>query len=531
MGKRKCHFNDQLQKEFKSFKTCDQSYLAKCTTCDQIIDISNKGKISLTNHINSKSHLENLKIVSSNSKLTSWTIHNTEKEKVTAIELTLAYHTVYHNFSFLSTDCTNKLLSIMFNDSSVAKKISSKRTKTEALINGIIGPYALSKCVEDIETCSYVSIITDTSNHKFTKLFPLIIQYFSLKEGFSSKIVDLISLPNEQSQTLFESIKNTLIKFKIEDKCIGFGGDNCPVNFGSSNHRGNNNVFARLRFFNENIQGVGCSVHILNNAIQKSIDCLSVDLVSILSRIYEHFSIFTVRVEALKDICKEEDVEFKQMLSYSRTRWLSLLPVIQRNIDMFDALKIYFLSNDATRKVKLLKMYFENPLSKAYLYFVQSLSEMFHIGAKKLERNDTSIIETLSIVDDIIQRIRNRIDFNFVPNHVKKILNNIVDTRKTKEFSNECLLSLKEALNYLEKWSNQYRRYENFKWISLDKEPNWNEIENSIKFMINNGCDDINDSTCMNQFSYLQTFYRQFNVDLNDKSLNKKWKYFLKLIH
>ena len=49
--------------------------------------------------------------------------------------------------------------------------------------------------------------------------------------------------------------------------------------------------------------------------------------------------------------------------------------------------------------------------------------------------------------------------------------------------------------------------------------------------MINNGCDDINDSTCMNQFSYLQTFYRQFNVDLNDKSLNKKWKYFLKLIH
>ena len=75
----------------------------------------------------------------------------------------------------------------------------------------------------------------------------------------------------------------------------------------------------------------------------------------------------------------------------------------------------------------------------------------------------------MSIVDDIIQRIRNRIDFNFVPNHVKKILNNIVDTRKTKEFSNECLLSLKEALNYLEKWSNQYRRYENFKWISLEK--------------------------------------------------------------
>lgn len=255
MGKRKCKFNDQLKKEFKSFKQCDDDYNVKCTVCNIIINISNKGRISLLKHCESKIHKDNLRSISNNTKLTTWTVCS-DVNRVSARELTLAYHTAYHNFSFLSSECTNELLPLLFDDSHIAKKISSKRTKTEALIRGVIGPFGLQKTLDEVKDTLYISVITDCSNHKSIKLLPIIIQFFCKEKGFVNRIVDLVTLCDEKSETIFENITKTLVKFDLEKKCIGFGADNCPINFGSFQHRGNNNVFSRLRFFNENMQGV-----------------------------------------------------------------------------------------------------------------------------------------------------------------------------------------------------------------------------------------------------------------------------------
>lgn len=74
------------------------------------------------------------------------------------------------------------------------------------------------------------------------------------------------------------------------------------------------------------LEGSGCTAHILNNCIQHAIDCLPIDVESILVKICNYFSTYTVCIEQLKEYCLFVDVHFKQILCHSKTRWLSLYP-------------------------------------------------------------------------------------------------------------------------------------------------------------------------------------------------------------
>jgi len=105
------------------------------------------------------------------------------QNKTAAAEGTLAYHTLKHHFSFQSTDCTTNLMSSLFNDSEIAKKITSCQTKTKAIAVNVIATYCRDKILEELEDVPFISISSDASNHGSDKLFPVLIQFFSQKNG------------------------------------------------------------------------------------------------------------------------------------------------------------------------------------------------------------------------------------------------------------------------------------------------------------------------------------------------------------
>lgn len=110
------------------------------------------------------------------------------------------------------------------------------------------------------------------------------------------------SLKNETSDTISELLINTMKSFKISDKCIAFGADNTNTNFGGVNRKPGENIFTKLiEELGRDIFGVGCAAHISNNSIHYAMDFLDVDIDTIMFKIYKHFSIYTVRVESLKD--------------------------------------------------------------------------------------------------------------------------------------------------------------------------------------------------------------------------------------
>ncbi|KAF2888788.1 hypothetical protein ILUMI_17385 [Ignelater luminosus] len=142
-----------------------------------------------------------------------------DKENVAA-ELALTYHTVKHNLSYNSTIKLNKIIYV---NSSTATGIRLAKTKMEALITEVLGPYAIQNVIDDINTKNlFYCLQTDAFNKKNIKLFALVIQYFMAKNGIQNKLLDFYENSNESADGMFEAIQKQLSKAVkcLEGNCI-----------------------------------------------------------------------------------------------------------------------------------------------------------------------------------------------------------------------------------------------------------------------------------------------------------------------
>jgi hypothetical protein len=98
-------------------------------------------------------------------------------DAVLAAEDAFAFHTLKHDSSYKTADCTSVLFKTIFPDSEIARKFSGARTKTEANIYSVIAPHAIEniKQVFTNNTFSYCGVATDASNHNAVKAFLIII--------------------------------------------------------------------------------------------------------------------------------------------------------------------------------------------------------------------------------------------------------------------------------------------------------------------------------------------------------------------
>lgn len=135
-------------------------------------------------------------------------------------------------------DCTSKLIKMLFE-----KTFSCARTKTEAVIKNVIKPYELSILKIKLENTRFITIYSDAYNHKDLKLFPSLVRYFDCTTGIQVKVLDLVSLPGETSETIVNSIIKILRKNNLTNKLIAYCADNTNSNFGGVHRKGNNNVF------------------------------------------------------------------------------------------------------------------------------------------------------------------------------------------------------------------------------------------------------------------------------------------------
>ena len=136
---------------------------------------------------------------------------------------------------------------------------------------------------------------------------------------------------NECAVTIATEIKKTLPEKGLLEKCVSFTGDNCNKNFGGLRRiETGKNVFAHLKKDKPSLVGIGCPALILNNCIHHGVNQLSIVIESVIYKVYQHFSIYTVRTEALKEYCDFVDINYTKLLSHSATRWLSLYPGLTR---------------------------------------------------------------------------------------------------------------------------------------------------------------------------------------------------------
>lgn len=275
-----------------------------------------------------------------------------------------AYHVINANNSFKSSDCAAKIFKTCFK----LEKFSCSQKKCQAIVTGVFAPYTKQLILKDLNNCNYVSITTDASNHGSIKIFPVLVRYFIPTVGVRIRVLDVSSQPGEKSEIIAKLIWSVVQEYGLDIKVVAFCGDNAKVNFGGITRGGSNNVLSRLKERFPHLIGIGCTAHIAHNSLKHACDAIPFDVEYIVVKIYSHFYIYTVRVEALKAFCDEADVEYLKLLGYAKTRFLALGPAIKRILKLFDALKLYFLQLKKGEEV--LKKFFKALDSTFWLHFV-----------------------------------------------------------------------------------------------------------------------------------------------------------------
>ena len=540
MPKRKCTFTDSMKTKYPGFRPGRYDWEAECITCGSgtFISVANKGALDLKAHIEKPKHIKNVRGESSSAKVTEYFVSPGSKidESVSAAEGTLAFHSVKHHHSYKSMDCTCKLIKSIIPDSDIAIKMSCARTKCEAIVNSVLAPHSIDMVVEAMSNVRYCGVATDGSNHGSVKLFPILIQYFDWKNGgLQSKLIDVHSVSDETAVTISECIKTSLDQHDIFHKCIAFAADNCNTNFGGIRRKaGGNNVFANLQKMKNRLNsvaliGIGCPAHVLNNAVHHGADTLDLDIESIILKIYNYFSIYTVRTEQLKEYCDFVAVEYRQLLYHSKTRWLSLFPGIQRLLQMFPALKSYFLSQEKPPAV--IRNFFCNDLSEIYLWHMQSLMSVFHSHIEEIERENNSLIEVISCLKSVQSVLKCRAQEGFMSLKVKQLL---AELRRDGQddlcdaFCSQVTLLYTTCLEYLEMWTTPLEEFSGFAWMALTDTLNWDEAQSAVLYL-NEKSIQVDDSKCFDQFCNLKVFVEANHSDEDFQKLlaHEKWlKYF-----
>ena len=143
--------------------------------------MANKGSISLDDHIKTTKHKQAIRGKTLSFKVTDYFCKpgTMSEDEVAAAEATVAFHTAKHHYSYKSNNCKFTLMAKIFPDSSTAKKFSCVSTKIEAIVNNVLAPASVQCVLNGIQEheIMYLGVSTDVSNHKSTKLFPIVIQY------------------------------------------------------------------------------------------------------------------------------------------------------------------------------------------------------------------------------------------------------------------------------------------------------------------------------------------------------------------
>ena len=160
--------------------------------------------------------------------------------KLAAAEGVFAYHTVKHNHSFRSMDCTTKLVQKLFD-----QKFPSARTKTEAIVSNVLAPLAIKEMKGPMEQAKFITVALDTSNRNAVKLASILVRYFLSSLGMKTKILDLQSIKGETSDILAEYIMSVVQAHQLQLKLWGFVVDNTNTNFGGAERRGGKNVLKK----------------------------------------------------------------------------------------------------------------------------------------------------------------------------------------------------------------------------------------------------------------------------------------------
>ena len=269
----------------------------------------------------------------------------------------------------------------MFPDSEIAQKYGCAATKTAAIVNYALAPEMLAPVVDYLKTEPFSLCIDGSSDTGTENLYPVVVRIFDLNRGrVSTSFWRMCLVSDCSAKGIFDQIALAFEQYSIPwENVIGLSLDNASVNMGK--HKG---IFTHFEKKNRSIYTAGCQCHIVHNIAghaAKAFENESCFVISdFLADIFYYFENITKRQASLREFCHFCDQEYRKILKYGATRWLSKELCIQRVLQQFPSLKSYFASQKQVKSdLRLLRLqkYFMDPLTEICLLFYQSVLPLF----------------------------------------------------------------------------------------------------------------------------------------------------------
>lgn len=291
-----CSFQDSWLHNYHSWLKKIDSYTALCTICNSKFTVKHDGEKALTRHSNNEKHKESAAAIKQSTTMNTFFTKksSSDDKKVAATEITFVYHTVVHNHSYNSLDCTMKLNATCFADSKISKMLHCGRTKAASITKNVLLPDCVNLCKEyllgkflNYNNVLYYTLATDASNKGNKKMFPVILYFFHPKTGLNTKLIDFIEQSDESSSAIAESLYKALNDVAIDPtRIIAYSADNAAVNYGK-----NNSVYVHLKQKNNYIFKGNCHCHILHNCARHASKLLEYDVETLILKVYAEFAI------------------------------------------------------------------------------------------------------------------------------------------------------------------------------------------------------------------------------------------------
>ena len=240
-----------------------------CSFCSTTFSITNSDRAQVKSHKTTCRHKSSVSARAGSSSMNTFFKRkeptNTEYE-FAAQEGSFAYHTIHHNHSFRSMDCTGSMICNFYQ-----QKFTCARTKCEAIVKNIFAPWALELVSQDLIKTEATALSIDTSNHGHLKLLPILARFYNNESNeIATKLIDFIDAKGETAEIISSEILKVIDKFGDSDKIVAMSADNTNSNFCGLNRAGRVNVHTKVKTaLQREVIGLGCQRTLFTTLVEQ----------------------------------------------------------------------------------------------------------------------------------------------------------------------------------------------------------------------------------------------------------------------
>lgn len=349
----------------KSSRSTASRDLAYCKICNSDVTC---GRSEITRHLASQRHkqlsLEFTKTKSLDKYLSTTPVEKTARK----LEIQICAFLSENHLPISLCEPLLDLLKAMFPDQISLKKVKLGKQRASNIIRQVFGKHFCTELSTTLSECLFSVIIDETTDRSTIKQMSVIVQYFH--DGkFQHSFLDLIEVNDSSANGLFNALRECFVSKNIPlANIVGFCSDTTNVMMGSKH-----SVTTLLKSVLPHVIIIKCSCHMIH--LSASNACLKLPryIEDLCRNTFSHFSLSSKRQHALREFQKFVDVEPHKILAPGQTRWLSLQACVQRLLEQWNALELYFTElafSDPTQVNDMIVDAFNNKLTCVYLEFL-----------------------------------------------------------------------------------------------------------------------------------------------------------------